>query len=232
MNRFKVRQYNFPLLTIVALMLSISCNNAHESKGESSKQHPDNLTPLAKKPDSVVEPLFRGGYYIRTRKGNDRLTFDSISTGYDSLQIRLWIVQGLFGHRQLYIIKNYKGKWQANYYELTLDSNYASGNGSREFLHGPEPFDITISKAVSPKMAWEKFIDSLERLKVFKMPDMSEIKGMEVNWTHPTGYFFEIARRNNYRYYKYYDPHRFAHKFWQAANVGKTEIFLNEQLVR
>jgi hypothetical protein len=231
MNLFKVYQFNFPLFTIIALILSISCNNVHESKAESSKEDQDSLALSAKDNDSVLEPLFRRGYYIQPSIGNS-LTLDSIFNGYDSLQIRLWIVQGLFGHRQLYIIRNNRGKWEANYYILTLDSNYANGNGSREFLHGPEPFNVAVSKAVSPKMGWHKLMDSLQSLNVFEMPDMSEIKGMEVNWTHPTGYCIEIATRYNYRYYKYYDPHRFEHKFWQAANIGKTESLLIDQLLR
>lgn len=156
---------------------------------------------------------------------------DSLKHGYDSLQLRYWQEQGLYRHRRLYVIKNTAGKWSAMTYDLQLDSNYLNGNGSREFLTGAAPYYIRQSKQVTPSMGWQPFIDSLQALQVMTLPDSRTIAGMEVKWTHASGYYVEVATKNNYRFYSYYDPHRFADKFWQAENMLQIEALIQDQLV-
>lgn len=155
---------------------------------------------------------------------------DSLEHGYDSLQIRYWQEQGLNGNRQLYVLKNTRGKWSAIAYDLLLNSDYANGSGSRELLRRPAPYMVKHSKQLKPFMGWKPFMDSLQALQVMTLPDSEAIGGMEVKWTHPNVYYVEVATKNHYRFYKYYDPHRFADKFWQAENMLRIESLMKTQL--
>jgi hypothetical protein len=148
---------------------------------------------------------------------------DDLRQGYDSLQIRFWRQQGLYGHRKLFILKQSGGNWSAHAYDLRLDSNYLNGNGSREFLTGAAPYYVYQSKQVEPAMGWQPFMDSLHALQILTLPNSKDITGMEVKWTHPNGYYVEFATKNHYRFYQYFDPQRFADSFWQADKMLKIE---------
>jgi hypothetical protein len=211
-------------------LFTFSCTeNRNERKKVSGNADVNNI---ASEDSANAIPLFQRGYFIKPDKTNKAVALDNISKGYDSLQLRLWIVNGLFSHRRLYVIKNSSGKWESHYYELSLDSNYANGNGTKEFLAGPEPFDLKVSKTVIPKLGWSRFIDSIRSLKIFELNDMSELKDAEVKWTHPTAYIIEIASKKYYRNYTLYDPHRFIDKLWQADNMQRFEYLLYEQFMK
>jgi hypothetical protein len=198
-------------------------------------------TPDKPLPDSVVnrdinktlpvrkEPLWSEGYYIKNTVAG-MVPIDSIEHGYDSIQIRVWQVEGLFSHRQLYVFKNDGKRWKGYFYELTLDSDYGSGVGTREFLHGPQPFELTKFKKLNPKMGWQKFIDSLIALRILDLPDFSEVAGMRPKTLHPSSIIVEIAKADTYRHYTYLNVESFTDKFWQAENMSKIMMLISDYL--
>ncbi len=206
---------NYLLIATFSMVILINC---------SSKENRIVGTSIIKKDSNRIEQraiLFHR-FYIKENNRFPPVVLDTIRNGFDSLQIRLWIENGVFDHRELYVLKSQFGEWKGNYYRLNVDTNYGNGKGSDSFLRGPIPFDVAEFKHLQPtEHSWTKFIDSLLALKIKELPDISEINGMNIKWTHPTGYTVEYADKRTYRLYSYDDPEEFTDEFWQASTMIK-----------
>jgi hypothetical protein len=208
-------------------LLFYGCQTTGDSYKKSS---PDSIINknVSKPQSGKQDPLWSGGYYIK-KPTEGLVPIDSIGNGYDSIQIRVWQVQGLFGHRQLYAFKNDGKRWTGYFYELMIDSNFGNGRGSREFLRGPIPFDLTKFKKLNPKIGWQQFIDSLIILKILDLPDFTKDLGMQTIHSDTSPIIIEIATKHNYRYYTYFDVDFFSDKFWQAKNMFKILMLIYNQ---
>ena len=201
----------FQIFIFFVLFFSVSCQDPGSSKEISKAVSKDILDSSLNRNDSSERYAF-----IKFKQ--QIIGLDSIQSGYDTLQIRVWDIQGLFGHMQLYVIKNNGKKWTADYYSLELDSNYVNGNSSIKYEQGNEPFSIIEQKRIKPTMPWNRFIDSLVSFEIMTLPDMDSIKGMQVEWTDAGSIIIEVALRNCYRVYHYSDPWRFE-EFKEAQNM-------------
>ena len=85
-----------------------------------------------------------------------KLGLDSIQAGFDSIQIRLWNVQGLYGHIQLTILKNDGIKWSSSLFQINIDSNYSQGLDTKKYTSGNEPFYISTQKTLKTKIFLEQ----------------------------------------------------------------------------
>ena len=69
-----------------------------------------------------------------------------------------------------------------------------------------------------PKSGWKAFIDKLLNLGIVEMPDYSTLEDYQTG-TDENISFFEIADKENYRYYNYLSPRSFSNK--EAKNIVK-----------
>lgn len=66
-------------------------------------------------------------------------------------------------------------------------------------------FDANITNLASPQSGWQSFINQIEKLGVYTLPDESELKG-GIFGLDRTSYMVEILKGSTYRAYSYHAP--------------------------
>ncbi|MBN8686675.1 MAG: hypothetical protein J0M10_06645 [Chitinophagales bacterium] len=194
-------------------LLTANCNT--------STTNTDNKIIVQKKDNQDIDGLNNENDKISfLRYKIAKLHLDTIQNGFDSIQLRIWILGGLFGNVDLYILKNVKSKWTAQNYKLFLDSNIVNGKDQNKYTNGSEPFQIVKHRLLKPIIPWSIFIDSLSKLQIMTLPDMDEITGMKINSTDAGSIVVEVATRQFYRNYHYSDPVEFAERYTEAKNIN------------
>jgi hypothetical protein len=117
-----------------------------------------------------------GGYtYALDKSKEKQLGLEGIESGFDSLQIRLWVDYALSKRRELYIIKkNPQAIWSAVVYKMLVEKTLNSDS------------ERIISKSIKtgrPKSGWDHLYSSLSRLKIETLPDMKDIPGWPITGT-------------------------------------------------
>ena len=133
---------------------------------------------------------------------------ESLENGYKDIQIRIWFsYSGDVEH--LIILKKMNGNWSGSLSKL----QYVYG-GKRDTLVSIKR-DI---KIIHPKSEWKTFIDSLYKLDISTLPDITLFQGYSISHD---GYWFtvEIADCNSYKIYSYNNPMEYANNFSPANNV-------------
>jgi len=139
------------------------------------------------------------------------LGIERIDNGFIEWQIRLWIGHG-YGKKdssQLVIFKKENNKIIGVLYT---------------YIHPYGPtFDTTAKffKGITlllPIYGWEDFIDRLEKLEIYNLPDFKKIKGYEIAMDS-YGVTVEIATKNKYRIYDYPDYEGNIYQIEEAKNI-------------
>jgi hypothetical protein len=149
-------------------------------------------------------------FYKLTLDKSQQLNLDSIQTGYDSIQIRIWYEYSLTKTRKLLVLKNMAGVWEGRKYIMTVDWDWQAIRDSIESVE---------STTVVPVSGWDKFTEELFDLKITSLPNMDDIPGLEDGWFDGVTYNVEIATKYQYRFYGYHLPDKFQDEFWQARNM-------------
>lgn len=209
------------------LILLISCDRRKAKTIPEVQIKPQKIVES----DSIRAANFYERFNIQNESKNSQIFIDSLLFSFDSLQIRYWNIESLYRGRQLFIISNCNAVWTGFYYELQAEEKYISGEGTKEYLQGPEPQIIKLKKGVKPKCGWTKFVDSLIAFNIKGLPDMSEIPDMKVTWTDGGSNVIEVRSKEKFRFYKYYRPQRFVEKFEEARNLESIKSLFYRQLV-
>lgn len=138
----------------------------------------------------------------------EKFGLKKISTGVDSIQIRIWYSHAFATFIPVLTIEKAEGAWRAALRTVILDFQNDSAVVKR----------IKI-KTLTPKFGWPHFLKKLDSLKIYTLPDMHTIPNVEDGYTDGSSYSFEIAKAKFYRTYNYHLPDNFQNKFWQAKNV-------------
>ena len=196
------------LIIFLCSITLLSCNGQDSSSTSSPSTKVDSA--LFKK----EIPTYKDGgvdlFYTLKKQKERQLQLDSLESGYDSLQIRVWYDYALFTNRDLIVIKRTNGKWSADRYEMIVHWDY---------LNNTETIKTTKKKFVTPKSGWGYFINKLLELKIMTLPDMNSIPRLQDNWTDGVTYNIEVATKRQYRFYGYHLPEKFEDNFWQAKNM-------------
>jgi hypothetical protein len=153
---------------------------------------------LAELPADTVKkeiPLDRKGrptfYYEWDKQKAAQLGLEPIELGFDSLEIRIWLDYSMAWNRQLIILTRRNGEWSSRF--ITMRVEWSAHQDSELVVH-PD------SKAVIPKMGWNKFIGDLFKLGITALPNGPDggEDGVEYN--------IEVATMDHYRYYGYWSP--------------------------
>jgi hypothetical protein len=216
---------------LIGVIFSCNINQSAEVTKQNGQHDSIQVDIPANNKELSKATEFYKKFQIKNRQLVKQRKIDSLIVSFDSLHIRLWNIDYLFGSRDLYEIFKSNSVCKGYYYLLKTETKYSNGQGDREYLSGPVPMEIEEVKEIQPKHGWKKFIDSLNALKIFTLPDMDEIPQMEIKWTHPNWTFVEISAIDHFRFYGYADPNRFSDKFWQANNIEKIKyLFYSEFL--
>jgi hypothetical protein len=204
---------------IIALGIFLTSCNGQEKVINSTSTNTDTLKKEIPTYKDGTEDLF---YKLKQQKAT-QLRLDSLESGYDSLQIRIWYDYALLTQRDLVIIKQTNGKWSGEFYELNAVWNAFKNSDT---ITGKK------IKSVIPKSGWDTFIKKLFDLKIMTLPDMDSIPGLQDNWTDGVTYNFEIATKKEYRFYGYHLPEKFEDKFWQAKNITEILKLISDELMK
>lgn len=147
-------------------------------------------------------------FYNLAKAKQKQLGLDSLENGFDNLQIRVWYDFALVRERRLVVITNKDTNWTATVYYLQVD-----WDGQTETILSKKV------KQVIPKSGWSKFSKELLDLKVATLPSQDDIKGYRGGDDGRT-YNVEVATKNQYRFYGYWEPQEYQTKFWQAKNMA------------
>jgi hypothetical protein len=164
------------------------------------------------KPFKKEIPTYLSGgvdiFYDLAKVKQKQLGLDSLENGFTNLQIRVWYDFSLVRERKLVVITNKDTNWVATVYDLQVD-----WDGQTETILSKKV------KQVTPKSGWGNFSKKLLDLKVLSLPNQNDIPSYGGGNDGRT-YNVEVATKNQYRFYGYWEPQEYQDKFWQAKNMA------------
>ena len=181
------------LIIIFFCILLFSCNGRGNSSISKPSPKVDTTTIFKKE-----IPTYKIGgvdlFYELKKQKEKQLKLDSLESGFDSLQIRIWYHDALLINRELIVIKRTNQKWTADHYEMIVEWDVYKNTET-----------ITTNKVTSliPKSGWYNFITKLLDLKIMTLPNMNDIPGLADNWHNGITYNIEVATKKQYRFYGY-----------------------------
>jgi hypothetical protein len=206
-----MRNFNF-ILTLTVLSFA-AC------KGRTISSTVD--TPFVDTTKPFKKEIPNGGadvFYTLAKTKQKQLGLDSLESGFDNLQIRIWYDYSLVKERKLVIITNKNSSWSATVYNLQVN-----WDGQTETILSKEV------RNVIPKSGWSDFSKKLLSFKVLTLPNMYDIQGYGGGDDGRT-YNVEVATKNQYRFYGYWKPQQYQDKFCQAKNMAEILKLLEQEL--
>jgi len=207
------------ILAFFTSLVFIKCTSGNTNNSAIQKKEAElKSDKLLTNDEKLKAENFYSDFYI-LNKNKKGIQLDSLFLNFDSLQIRVWYISELMGFRELYIFQKTKMEWKG--YNCEMQLKFSSDTPSLKQINGPRPQKIQKITEVTPKHGWENLIDSLQILKIMTLPDMNLIPGLVDNWDDGYTYYFEVATKENFRFYRYHMAREFAEKYWQAKNAEK-----------
>ena len=193
---------------IMVMCLLVSCNSSNaDSTPEEAIETSDTVTKEI--------PLDRSGkprsYYRNKPILEQYLGLSSLESGFDSLQIRIWLGYAFKDSSQLIVLSNSKGKWIGQVYSLVYEMN-SKGDSITNIMKEV--------KLAEPKSGWKYLIEKLFILNILTLPDYHSIHGY-YQGADGDAVVIEVSTKNRYRIYAYHEPNTVRTKFSQAENVEK-----------
>lgn len=193
-----MRQVNF-ILVGIALLFGACNGHIHGDSSSSVKRE---------------IPTYIGGtfdiFYHSAKDRQKELGLDNLENGFHDLQIRVWYNLALVSERKLVVITNKDTSWTADIYDLQV-----GWEGKTETILSKK------IRRVSPKSGWPTFSKKLLDLQIMTLPNQDDVEGYSAGDEGRT-YSVEVATKNQYRFYSYWEPQGYENKFWQAKKM--TEI--------
>ena len=197
------------VLILVLLLILVSCK--HSTQKDSTKFKRDIFCFPGRSYNLM---------YDLTQQKVAQLGLDTLQSGYDSLQIRIWYNYAFFNLRRLYIINYSKSKWSASVWTLNVAWDSATQTDS---IQGYQ------REVRSPRSGWDQFCKKLFELRVMTLPDMYAIPGLRMSFSDGVGYDVEIATQHLYRFYSYSNPKMLENKYWQASNMERIRKLFEQE---
>ncbi len=196
-------------ISIIVILFFASC------KGQTYSNSPLEFVDTTK-PFKKEIPTYQNGdvdiFYESAKTKQKQLGLDSIENGVDNLQVRVWYDVAPVIDRKLVVITNKDTSWTATIYiyDLQIESDW---DGQTETIL------LKKIKQVIPKSGWLSFSKKLLDLKILTLPNQDDVKGYDCG-LDGSSYNIEIATKNQYRFYGYWEPQQYQYKFWQAKNMA------------
>jgi len=190
-----MRKNIFFLLEIVLLLSACTSCNQHNSAAGVKTEIP---TDIFRNVDI---------YYQSAKDRQKKLGLDSLENGFQDLQIRVWYNAALVKDRKLVVITNKDSNWTAAIYDLPV-----TRAGETETMLSKK------TNQLSPKSGWQSFSKKLLELKIMTLPNQDDVEGYSAG-EGGTTYSVEVATKDQYRFFNYWQPQGYKDRFWQARKM-------------
>jgi hypothetical protein len=166
-------------------------------------------------------PTYLGGnddvFYVLAKSRQKQLGLDTLENGFHDLQVRFWYNPALTKERKLVVIINKDTSWTAAVYDWQIDMK-----GKTETILSKK------MRQVSPRSGWQTFSKKLLALQILTLPNQDDVEGYSAG-DDGTTYSVEVATKDQYRFYNYWQPQLSQDRFWQAKNMtGILNLFETE----
>jgi hypothetical protein len=216
-NDSTIRIFRYLLVNCMVLVF-FSCRSQDPSRKS---------TEIQPSSDSVVREIPK--FFQRkewTRYFSDlqsSLNIRSLQNGANEWQIRLWVAHGVYDYKdstQLIVFTKEAGIVTGMLYTYVTQDRQKSDT----------TYIGTAGRFVSlfPKSGWTRFLDSLNKLAIFTLPDYTKLKGYFLA-NDSYGVTLEAATKNTYRIYEYPDYEQHVDKIPEAEKVFKTLKLIEDE---
>lgn len=157
-------------------------------------------------------------FYNLIKSNSQALKLDSIENGFETLQIRIWLGHSMAIKHHVLILKLIDKHWHADL--ISYEEN--------DEIESQIKVD-TYESDIKPKNGWQSFIKELNRLDIINLLNFDKLPGYNDSGADGINYYFEIGKRDSYRFYYYPDPLNNSGEFWQAKNVLTFSKLIEEE---
>ena len=215
-----VRVFQCPLINIT-LLAFVCC------RSQDSNFKPKAISPP---PDSVIREIPK---FFQRKQWTEyfsalqsSLNMRPLHDGFKDWQLRIWVAHAVYDYMdsaQLIILTKEDDRISGTLYTYVARESKRLGKTHVE----------TNGRFVSlvPKSGWTSFMDSLNKLSIFTLPDHTKIEGYFLA-TDSYGVMLEAATKNSYRLYDYPDYSQHvgkipeAEKLYQALKLMEDEFII------
>src|SRR5206468_664558 len=145
-----------------------------------------------------------------------KLNLDSLESGFDSIQLRVWYFYAFQSTKKVFVLKNDKGRWGAELYSYIETSDSIIGE-----IH--KLSNISLNPKTSFSNLWKQATS-------FDITELPNYRKVGIQGGEDGALFaFEIASKQSYRFFLYPDPKYNKDKSVYANNVYHILMFLNKE---
>ncbi|MDN3657358.1 hypothetical protein QWZ08_17030 [Ferruginibacter paludis] len=158
-------------------------------------------------------------FYLLAKDRQKELGLDRLENGFHDLQVRVWYNSPVAKEQKLVVITNKYTNWTAAVYDFQVNRD--------------DKEETILSKKirqVSPKSGWPIFSKKLLDLQILTLLNQDDVEGYSAG-RDGTTYSIEVATKNQYRFYSYWEPQGYQDKFWQAKNMTEILKLIETELV-
>ena len=133
-------------------------------------------------------------YYTPFQEYIKKLGLDTLTAGFDSLQIRITFAYNFSNIEHMVVIARSENAWSADFLTMSYaEDDSSKGKASKTILYN-----------LTPRDGWERFTTAIIDIGVLNLPDMANLKDRDVvEFADGNSYIVEIATANSYRIYSY-----------------------------
>lgn len=222
---------NIPKKIILFALIVTICSRCYQKEHREHDQQNAELIRQLNTSDTFVREFFSDKTIkISLQDAEKKCGLDSLSNGFDSVQIRIWY-GCVLGQNRLIILSLTSDEWKAEVRELTF-------HNSEQYYSKEDKFWTTKLDSISqkikyakPKSGWNSLITVLFNLEILTLPDLEKIDGLveKESATDGCGVSMEIATKNIYRQYGYTNPDFYILQHRQAKNMIHILQLLNSE---
>lgn len=150
--------------------------------------------------------------YLEIQQVRKYLNLKNLHYGVDSFELRIY-ESGSFTPERMFLIKYEDSSWICSVYDYwsncPLYKNDSQHSFNIEEIAKSTIVDSVVFRNIIPKQGWDSFIDSLAHFELDNMISQSEIPNFNDIVCDGTSYHFEVASKNQYKYFCYHSPNTY-----------------------
>jgi hypothetical protein len=164
--------------------------------------------------------------YTHCNSDANALGLDFIKNGYDSLQIRVWLGQGMARISHLVIIKYNASGYFGEIWEYENVAFFMPKDG---YLVSRDSIKVLSVRKIPPKSGWINLFKKVTELDIVNLKHSGDIAGYSRNGADGMSCYFEVATRKFYRFFYFDMPEDQSKNIREAKDVVTFSNYLEKE---